>query len=596
MTKFQAKRSLTLAAMLLTLLVLFSFSCTPDAEPEPDDDGTNEILSFRVGDDADQTMAELTLRSEVVARVRFNAAEQTTEILRYHGSTRDIYTGSLVVTFDVKEYLKGSGGAQIRAVLLDGDSKRWTEAEARADAGDLLAFREKQYDDRDAIVFLAKGPLIPRIQKENDLYFLAYLRSNGRHAYTVDSKTARAWLPAASAQGGGSSSDSQLFITRVSDTGGGGGASGQSGPQQESMTLGEIKTFINNVEAQVTAGGGTERYRECLIRKHARLSGAKLEQAGRAKANLPWVRQYPRSLASGSLAGAEVYQGGNMLSISNPDDEPTWSDVAVIKSGRDAALFNHTWPLTATTTRPLPAGEYRFYWAEQNEFFSLCDALPEAYKTRDEIVVTVTAPVGTLHETMFDPVDFTGGVGASTDQGAISHRDFSVEGSSGSISVLRWKNGKVVLRLDPFASLAGYRLDFIELNGNADLSLDASSATEDSAAKTLTWTVPTQPWHDGDLLMLRITPPLQVTVSADNLSPAAAQPVLFTSTISNAPPGPGPSYNWQIDFGVGYWIWATTGPTLNYLGTSGENLGFRVVVKYWSGASATSETLWVSWP
>ncbi len=596
MTKFQAKRSLTLAAMLLTLLALFSFSCTPDAEPEPDDDGIKEILSFRVGDDADQTMAELTLRSEVVARVRFNAAEQTTEILRYRGSTHDIYTGALVVTFDVKEYLKGSGGAQIRAVLLDGDSKRRTEAEAGADAGDLLAFREKQYDDRDAIVFLAKGPLIPRIQEVSDLYFLAYLRSNGRHAYTVDSKTARAWLPAASAQGGGSSSDSQLFITRVSDTGGGGGASGQSGPQQKSMTLGEIKTFINNVEAQVTAGGGTERYRECLIKKHWELSRYTLLLAARAKANVPLEWQYPRSLASGSIAGAEVYQGGKMLIISDPDDEPTWSDVAVIKSGRDAALFNHTWPLTATTTRPLPAGEYRFYWAEQTELSSLCDAMPEARKTRDEIVVTVTAPVGTLHETMFDPVALTSGVGVDGSNGVLSAADLTVGGTSTSISGLKWDNNEVVLSWSTHVSLSGYRLDFIELNGNAGLSLDASSATEDSAAKTLTWTVPTEPWHDGDLLMLRITPPLQVTVSADNLSPAAAQPVLFTSTISNAPPGPGPSYNWQIDFGVGYWIWATTGPTLNYLGTSGENLGFRVVVKYGSGASATSETLWVSWP
>ena len=105
---------------------------------------------------------------------------------------------------------------------------------------------------------------------------------------------------------------------------------------------------------------------------------------------------------------------------------------------------------------------------------------------------------------MFDPVIFTGGVGASTDQGAISHRDFSVGGFSGSVSVLRWNIGKVVMRLDPFVSLAGYRLDFIELNGNAGLSLDASSATEDSAAKTLTWSVPTQPWEAGDMLMLRI--------------------------------------------------------------------------------------------
>ena len=427
MTKFQVKRSLTLAAMLLTLLALFYFSCTSDAEPEPDDDGINEISNFSgIGYDGEQTMAELTLRSEVIARVRFNAAEQTTEMLRYRTSTpnnfREYYTGALVVTFDVKEYLKGSGGAQIRAVLLDGDSGRRTEAEARAAAGDLLAFRDKQYDDRDAIVFLAKGPLIPRLQEVSDLYFLAYLRANGRLAYTVESKSAKAWLPAASAQGGGgdgravgaggASSDSQLFITRVSDTGGGGGGAsgasgvrGQSGAQQESMTLSELKTFINNVEAQVTAGGGTERYRECLIKKHWELSRVTLQQDGRAKANIPWEQQYPRSLASGSPAGSEVYEGGNMLILKDTtkSNEPTWSEVAVIKSGQDASLFNHTWPLIATTTRPLPAGEYRFYWAEQPELYALCDALPEAEKTRDEIVVTVTAPPNTLHEASLTP-------------------------------------------------------------------------------------------------------------------------------------------------------------------------------------------------
>ena len=88
MTKFQVKRSLTLAAMLLTLLALFYFSCTSDAEPEPDDDGINEISNFSgIGYDGEQTMAELTLRSEVIARVRFNAAEQTTEMLRYRTST-----------------------------------------------------------------------------------------------------------------------------------------------------------------------------------------------------------------------------------------------------------------------------------------------------------------------------------------------------------------------------------------------------------------------------------------------------------------------------------------------------------------------------
>ena len=168
MTKFQAKRFLTLAAVLLTLLALFYVACTSDAEPEPDDKGGGEISGFSgVMYLGETTMAELTLSSEVIARVRFNAVEQTVEMLRYtnpDGSNPDeFYAGALVVTFDVKEYLKGSGGAQIRAVLIDADSRSRTEAAARAAAGDLLAFREKQYDDRDAIVFLAKkASIVPQ--------------------------------------------------------------------------------------------------------------------------------------------------------------------------------------------------------------------------------------------------------------------------------------------------------------------------------------------------------------------------------------------------------------------------------------------------
>ena len=193
-----------------------------------------------------------------------------------------------------------------------------------------------------------------------------------------------------------------------------------------------------------------------------------------------------------------------MLRISDPDNEPTWSDVAVIKSGADAALFNHTWPLRATTTRPLPAGEYRFYWAEQNELFSLCDGVPEALKTRDEIVVTVTPPPDTLHEAFFDPVMLGAGVGADGSNGVIKPTAFSVDGTSTSITGLRWDNGSVVLTLSPHSSLAGQKLDFIELDGSVGLSLETSSATEDTTAGTLTWSIPNQPWHDGDMLMLRI--------------------------------------------------------------------------------------------
>ena len=55
-------------------------------------------------------------------------------------------------------------------------------------------------------------------------------------------------------------------------------------------------------------------------------------------------------------------------------------------------------------------------------------------------------------------------------------------------------------------SLSGQVLDFIGLDGNVILSLFADDATANSTAGTYTWTMSSQPWADGDKLMLRIRP------------------------------------------------------------------------------------------
>ena len=272
MTRLQIKQTMVLAAALLTL---FHASCASNAEPEQGDAEDSGISHFSgIAYLGEESMPELVLGSQVIARVRFSAVEQTTEMLWYGSSTSnptEFYAGALVITFDVKEYLKGSGGAQVRAILVDGDSRSRTEAEARTAAGDLLAFREKKYDDRDAIIFLAKAPLVPRTQQVTDLYYLAFLRAGGEHAYTVDSRWARAWLPdgdppSTSGRAAGAPGDAQRFLTNV--PAGGSGASVRSTGQVESMTLGALKTFIANLEAKVTAGGGTDQYRKCIIGKY----------------------------------------------------------------------------------------------------------------------------------------------------------------------------------------------------------------------------------------------------------------------------------------------------------------------------------------
>ena len=42
------------------------------------------------------------------------------------------------------------------------------------------------------------------------------------------------------------------------------------------------------------------------------------------------------------------------------------------------------------------------------------------------------------------------------------------------------------------------------MDGSVSLSLDAEDATVDAASDTLSWSVASQPWEDGDTLMLRI--------------------------------------------------------------------------------------------
>ena len=177
-------------------------------------------------------------------------------------------------------------------------------------------------------------------------------------------------------------------------------------------------------------------------------------------------------------------------------------------SGPDAALFegfvvdNDSDPLNSysadfDTARPLPAGKYMVNEHFQHHSSVICGFKPgvedKGYTTYN---VTVTAPSGTLHEAFFDPTE----VGT----GDVSPAAFTVGGTATVITGLEWSSNNVVLTLDPHLPLNGYVLDFIELDGSVSLSLPADKATVDSAAGTLSWSMTSQPWENGDQPMLRI--------------------------------------------------------------------------------------------
>ena len=131
-----------------------------------------------------------------------------------------------------------------------------------------------------------------------------------------------------------------------------------------------------------------------------------------------------------------------------------------------------------------------------------CDYQREAiYK--DE--VTAEAPAGTLHEAFFDPVTcWDGGESRRLQRSSQSHVVHRRRHIHGDLTRVEWSSNQVVLTLDPHVSLSGYVFDFIALDGSVSLSLFTDSATVDSAAGTYSWPMASQPWEDGDQLMVRI--------------------------------------------------------------------------------------------
>ena len=124
------------------------------------------------------------------------------------------------------------------------------------------------------------------------------------------------------------------------------------------------------------------------------------------------------------------------------------------------------------TQRPLPRGAYRLvphhYWAQ----WEPCNRnLPLDDWPRWEVVAT--AP----------------------------------NGASVAIERIEWAQNKVAMKIsNSSVNLSGHHIDFIELDASVSLRLDIDDAetTSTGYGQTIRWEVCRQPWHPGDLLMLRI--------------------------------------------------------------------------------------------
>ena len=405
---------------------------------------------------------------------------------------RLLSAGSGELRFRALEYLKGSGNTEF-TVVAD------TEG------------RNTQWDAQDAILFLSTARGGDSQSRSNQSSFVfpdtvsdEYERVDDPsnpdlpEGFTIDTRNP-VWLPAAESGSQSSSlrSSPSDFVTElVSPT----------DVIMPEVSLNEIRSTI----AWQEGGAGIDGYEDCVI------ASLRYDQFIRE-----WETSSARSileiLEDGRVAEKQIMSGvARHVEISHLPTRRRAAgyDRRFIAPGPNAHLFaglnvdddnvpDNGFYVRFVTARPLAQGIYAFTGRGIGHKYRACDYDPIA--NRVDYEVTVTAPTGTLHEAFFDPVALSGGgVGATGSSGVIDPDEFTVAGDDYEIESLVWNNNSLVLTLDDHVSLSDYRLDFIELDGSIDISLDVSDATVNQTAATWTWSVDSQPWEDGDLLMLRI--------------------------------------------------------------------------------------------
>ena len=528
--------------LLVAGLVLLLTAC---GEPEPEPQ--NEIIIREAvmresppieyyGVHGKATLEELIVTSPLIVQARFRSV-RTVGIRGVYSlsSTHhfDGYIGALEFTFEVVEYLKGSGGDTVTGVAhgwpregsFGVDAPTMEEAASLAES--LLASRDKRWDDREAVVFLREVPTSFSIglSQSADYYWLGELSvfpdddapgsSRPNRQVTVASPEAAVWLPdasrATSTPAGGSgpkSVEEQRFL--LTEPAGGGGSGARSASSADSISLSSLTTLITKVEAEVAFGGGSDAYRDCLAKAYSQKRD-KLVNANRFS--------YDVSLSSGLGAGTELRTAaeineGEGVSL-HVEALVFYHDTAVEAwfEGRDGYLLDFNSERHAYLKRPLPAGEYRMFREGRQKELVLCDGRHPAGK--EELVVTVVAPDGTLAEAFFDPIESTG-TGTSTSTSITSTSTTTTSTLSAlatstltvapatigttTIGVVSWEAGKVHAALTMDST--GHALDFIASDGSVSLSLAVADATVSDGV--LTWPVAAPPWRAGDQLMLRV--------------------------------------------------------------------------------------------
>ena len=439
---------------------------------------------------------EQIFTSSVIVRASLLSATAGTETVASGEGVAPTYRAVQELRFTAHEYLKGTGPA-VAVVVVRSEHAYQTETEARQVADSSVAQRNTTWDGRQAVLFLQT--LAPPYNLgsggsdgagQTPAPSFAFTLSNyeqSEWAYSIDTLS-RAWLPASNAGSASGQSEASGTVTFITD-------GSQSPPPV--ISLADLRSKITEFETTLNSGVSTAAFKDCIHRKILR------ERYRRAD---PWSpSQYDAAITSGSALGTEIHRYNNSYRdpkynrfwLSGPDMN-LFQALIVDNDSRASNGYDHT----LATARPLPAGNYRVFYNEQSYRYFPCKFVPQDGYI--DWTVTVTAPPGTLHEAFFDPGEAGAEVGFPGASSVLKPAGFTLGNTATEITGLSWQNGSVSLTLSNYVSLDGYSLDFYGLDGRMMLSLDGNGAAVDAAAGILTWRAVSQPWQDGDMLMLRI--------------------------------------------------------------------------------------------
>ena len=437
------------------------------------------------------SLEEQIFASEFIIRASLVSAAASTETVPSNPGIAPTYRALQLLRFTAHEYLKGTGPSEVM-VIVRGRHTYTSESEARVFADLKLMQRNTAWDDRQGALFLnrTRPPgQAGSAEGQNETAFEFTLSNFGVETewdYSIDTLS-RAWLPATEA--GQPDGDFPELSTLQFTTNG-------SASTAVVISLEELRTGIAEMEATLEAGAGIQGFARCIQEK------IRYERYRRAVPYSPY--QHSIDLTSGLPAGTEIYRNGPFHDDRiRSRDRLTGTNKRLFQTSVEDVDSNprNGYDRVISTLRPLPAGRYEYEYRVEQDVDAPCEFVPEPYLVG---TITVIAPRGTLHEAFFDPVASGDAVGFTAEAGVLEPAAFSVNGPQTSIQVLKWESGVVTLEFSPGVPLAGGRIDFISIDGSVSLSLSFDDAQPQGDGSTLTWSVPHEPWADGDRLMIRI--------------------------------------------------------------------------------------------